>query len=113
VANTRLKLSLTLENFLSEGETFKIGPFSAGSLIPTPNKNELSPLGEDIGDPTRCSIQAPNGVFISKCVFTDTTVSFSVEVIEAQDVTFLLVDLVGFNNPSTASVPSADIHRLS
>ena len=34
-------------------------------------------------------------------------------MIEAQDVTFLLVDLIGFINPSTASVPSADIHRKS
>ena len=80
VENARLKLSLTLDSFLTEGETFELGPFSQGTLVSTTVSSESTSPEDATGDLTRCSIEAPSGVLVSRCIMTETMAYFSVGI---------------------------------
>jgi len=61
--DVKLKLQLTLTSALRSGETFKLGPFSDGSIMTTSSKNHKGHLD-------RCNIEAPaSGVKITHCLF--------------------------------------------
>jgi hypothetical protein len=97
-----LKLQVTLTSPLSSGETFKLGPFNDGELLPTTSKKN------DKGHLERCKIKAPAiGVTVEACDFKDNQATVKLSVTASQDITFIMMDLHGYNNPHSASVPAA------
>lgn len=105
--NAKLSLSLSLNSALTHGETFQLGPFNEGSIKPTP-------VTDEAGDLTRCTIKAPRyGIRLSQCRVANEIAYLKFDVTVATDISFILIDLDGFDNPSSASVPIALLQRKS